>query len=91
MILWNFILKLYLRSWFLLNLNYTHGILTWNYNTDMNNMSENSFMKSIEFGMALKMWMTLYEKKQKYFSLPDHQLARNLILVFGLYERTKRG
>ena len=57
----------------------------------MNNMSENSFMKSIEFGMALKMCATLYEKKQKYFSLPDHQLARNLILVFGLYERTKRG
>ena len=27
---------------------------------------------------------------QKYFLLPDHQLAENLILVFGFYERTKR-
>ena len=25
-------------------------------------------------------------KKQKYFSWPDHQLAENLILVFGFYE-----
>ena len=30
-------------------------------------------------------------KKQNYFSLPDHQLAENLILVFGFYERTKKG
>ena len=30
-------------------------------------------------------------KKQKYFPLPDHQFAENLILVFGLYERTKKG
>ena len=30
-------------------------------------------------------------KKQNYFSLPDHQLAENLILVFGFYGRTKKG
>ena len=30
-------------------------------------------------------------KKQKYFSLLDHQLAKNVILVFGFYERTKKG
>ena len=30
-------------------------------------------------------------KKQKYFSLPYHQLAENQILVFGLLERKKRG
>ena len=30
-------------------------------------------------------------KKQNYFSLPDYQLAENLILVFSFYERTKKG
>ena len=29
-------------------------------------------------------------KQQKYFSLPDHLLAENLILIFGLCERTKK-
>ena len=29
-------------------------------------------------------------KKQNYFSLPDHQLAENLIRIFGFYEKTKR-
>ena len=38
--------------------------------------------KSIEFGMALKQSATRY--KQKTDSLLDHQLAENLILVFGL-------
>ena len=30
------------------------------------------------------------QKKQKYFLLQDHQFAEDLILVFGLKERTKR-
>ena len=35
--------------------------------------------------MALKYSVTRYKKKkQKYFLLPYHQLAENLILVFGL-------
>ena len=29
------------------------------------------------------------KKKQKNFLLPDHELAENLILNFGLHERTK--
>ena len=29
-------------------------------------------------------------KKQKYFLLPDHQVGKNLIPVFGFYERTKK-
>ena len=29
-------------------------------------------------------------KNQIFFSLSDHQLAENLIFVFGFYERTKR-
>ena len=32
-ILWNFILKLYLRSWSLLHINCTYCILTWNYSS----------------------------------------------------------
>ena len=31
------------------------------------------------------------KKRQKYFSLPEHHLAENLILCFGLWEKTKRG
>ena len=51
---------------------------------------------SIEFGTYLKQRATGYKqrtkifKEQKYFSLPDHQLAENLILVFGFCERTKQ-
>ena len=30
-------------------------------------------------------------KKQNYFSLPDHHLSENLILVFGFYEKAKNG
>ena len=40
--------------------------------------------KSIEFGMALKQSTTHYKKKQKYFSLPDQQVAENQILIFGM-------
>ena len=29
-------------------------------------------------------------KKQNYFSLPDHRPTENLILVFGFYERTRK-
>ena len=29
-------------------------------------------------------------KKQNYFSLPDHQLAENVILVFGFYKEAKK-
>ena len=46
-----------------------------------NNMEEASFTKvyRIQHGFELER-----EQKHKYFSLPDHQLAENLILVFGL-------
>ena len=44
---------------------------------------------SIEFGIVLNKAGLAVNKKQKYFSLPDHQLAENLILVFSFYERTK--
>ena len=42
--------------------------------------------------MPLKKSATHYiNKKQKYFSLPDHQLAENLLFVFGFNERTNKG
>ena len=34
--------------------------------------------------------VTTLNNIQKYFSLLDHQLAKNLILVFGFYEWTKQ-
>ena len=40
--------------------------------------------KSVEFGMALKQSATRYKQKQENFLLPDHQLAENVILAFGL-------
>ena len=41
--------------------------------------------------MPLKYNVSHYKQKgQKYFWLPDHELAENLVLVFGLYERTKK-
>ena len=34
--------------------------------------------------MTLKQSAIRYKQKQNYFSLPDHQLAEKMILVFGL-------
>ena len=41
--------------------------------------------------MALKQSATRYKQKLKYFLVPGHQLAENLIHVLGLSERTNRG
>ena len=52
-------------------------------------------LKSIEFEITLKESAIRYKygetKEQKYFLLPDHQLAENLILDFGSLKRTKNG
>ena len=41
--------------------------------------------------MPLKYNVSHYKQKgQKYFSLPDHELAENLVLVLGLYEKEKK-
>ena len=40
--------------------------------------------------MALKKSLNCYTQKT-YFLLPDHQPAEDLILVFGLKIKTKRG
>ena len=50
----------------------------WNYNTNRN---------------SVYLWSRArlaINKKQKYFSLPDHQLTEALVLVFGFYEKTKQ-
>ena len=43
-----------------------------------------------------RLWLALNKKKtifryQKYFSLPDHQAAENLVLISGFCKRTKKG
>ena len=59
-------------------------------------------LKSIEFEITLKesairckygaiRYKYGETKEQKYFLLPDHQLAENLILDFGSLKRTKNG
>ena len=60
----------------------------------------------IKFGLSWTSWVgglenwTIFmdvicvsslKKKRKYFSLSDHQLAENVILVFGLQKRTNIG
>ena len=30
---------------------------------------------------------TLYKQKQRHFSLPVHQLSKELILIFGFYDK----
>ena len=42
-------------------------------------------------GVDVKHDSLAINKKQNYFLLPDHELAENLILVFGFCERTKKG
>ena len=66
-------------------MNLKYLIKTWNYNTRRSNKSllNSAYLRSIERG-SLK-------TKNRNFSLPDHQLAENLILVFGFYERTSKG
>ena len=44
-------------------------------------MKEILKQNSIEFGFAIKQSATRYKQKQKYFSLPDHQLADNILFL----------
>ena len=50
-----------------------------------------SFYKSLLNSASLwsRAWLPI-NKKQNYFSLPDHQLAENFIRIFGFYESTKK-
>ena len=47
-------------------------------------MQEDFFIKGYWIRHGFEVERLAINKKQKYFSLPDHQLAENLILVFGL-------
>ena len=40
--------------------------------------------------MPLKLSVNRINKKQKYFSPPDHEVSKHLILNFGIYERPKK-
>ena len=55
----------------------------WNYNTNGNNL-ENSFIEVYWIRHGFDVERDSVETKNKYFSLPDHQLPENLILLFGL-------
>ena len=61
----------------------------WNYNTKRNNVRK--FFKSLWNSKYLWSWVRLaINKNKKYFSLSDHQLAENVILIFDFYERAKK-
>ena len=65
------------------NIHTLSSISAWNYNTNRNNMSE-SLLNSVYLWSRARLAIN---KKQKYFSLPDHQLAETFILVFDFYEK----
>ena len=53
--------------------------------------ARNFLFKSLLNSACLRSKLRLaINKKQKYFSLPDHKLSKNTI-YFGLYERTEKG
>ena len=52
-------------------------------------MYENPFMKVYGVRHIFEVECNLLQTKN--FSLPDHQLAENLILIIYFYRRTKKG
>ena len=63
----------------------------WNYSTSRINMQENCFIKACLVQHIFEVERdSLQTKKQKCLSLPDHQLAENMILDFGFYEKTNK-
>ena len=50
---------------------------------------EKSFIKVLNLGCLWSKARLAMNKKQKYFSLPDHQLAKTSIFVFGFIGGTK--
>ena len=74
----------------------TNGKTGFNANANAGNLVITSWITCKKISLLNSAWLwsrarLAINKKQKYFSLPDHQLAENLTLVFGLQERTKRG
>ena len=82
--------KNYVNSWWN-NLSKVFSFQSWNYNTSRNSMLENPFIKFYWIRQTFEDERDLLWKKRKYFLLPDDQLNENLILVFGFYEREKKG
>ena len=54
-------------------------------------MEENSYVSFLYSASLLRRVRLVVSKKQKYFLLPHQQLPKNMVLVFGSYERTKKG
>ena len=55
------------------------------------NMYENSFINVYWICHAFEADRDSLYTKHKYFSFPGHQLPKNMVFVFGSYERTKKG
>ena len=69
---------------FVVNTIYQHGTLM-----QTGIIPEKSFIKVLNLGWLWNRVRLAMNKNQKYFSLPDHQLAETLIFVFGFLGRTK--
>ena len=54
-------------------------------------MWENSYKSLLNSVYLWSRARLTINKRQNYFSLPDHQFTENLVLVFGFYERTNKG
>ena len=52
-----------------------------------NKINQNSILKIYSIRHALEEERLNINKSMKYFSLPDHQLAKNFIPVFCFYQK----
>ena len=68
-------------------------IRLWNYNRTETTCKKIPLYLYISLNLPWlwsRVWLAM-NKKHEYFSIPDHHLAENLILIaFGLWERSKR-
>ena len=62
----------------------------WNYNTDRKNGRKFLYQSLLNSIWLCSIARLAINKKQKYLSLPDHQLAENLILAFFVRKDKKR-
>ena len=59
------------------------NVLPWNLNTGKNKMQEDSFINVYLNQHGFDEKRGSVNKEQKYFLLPDHRFAENMVLVFG--------
>ena len=63
----------------------------WNYIKRKHSMEKNPFIKTYWIRHTFEVEHDSLNKKQKYITLPYHQLAENLVLFFSFYARRKQG